>query len=311
MNTIFVCTTAYNEDDLLQTINSCIINAANPELITFGVVTQYPDKPSPDLSGYKNVKSIKINTSYPLGTSPTRKLAASLIQNEKFFLSIDAHTIFKPNWDIELIESYNNLKNKYNKPVITTYVPYWYRDQEDQICNQFGNKDLLVDMPIYSLRFKTKEDMPPNAFELPTPTWDAQITEYYKEHFLASAHFLFSESMLLQDVPFDDSIVYYEENTLAMRLWTRGYQMFAINKDILWTREMFRGKDVSQSWRQNSNRTDSANNSYIQKIHKGTEYCKRILSGEILGIFGAPDKESLFAYEQAAGIDYKKVFDSI
>ena len=307
-NTIFICIASFNEEDLVQTIQSCLNNSDYPENVFFGIAAQYPDKEVPEFSNYPNVRYVIVPGSTPLGTSPTRAIAASLRKHEQFFLSIDAHMLFKKHWDSTLIEHYELLSLICKKPVITTYVPFWYKREDNTPINQIGSPDMSLDMPIHSLRFKNKSDEKPGLFELPTPTWDDELTTPYKEHYLASAHFLFSKSTLLEEVPFDTSLTYYEENTLAMRLWTRGYRLFAINKDTMWSREMYSGKDVENSWRQNAFRKDSTGNTHMENIVNGTLRCKEILLGNILGVFGAPTKELLLEYEKCAGISYAEIF---
>lgn len=262
---------------------------------------------------YKNVRYVVITEPNPLGTSPCRAIAASLRRDEKYFLSIDAHMIFKNNWDEELIKGLTELKEVCEKPIITTYTPFWYKDEDNIIHNQEGGLDLDKVMPVMSLRFKQETEMGFGEFVLPTPTWDKPLTERYKEHYLLSAHLLFAEMSFLEDVPFDPMLTYYEENTAALRAWTRGYRMFALNKDVMWAREMFRGKDVKNSWRSKLFESKDSTSSYYTRLVKGTIRCKKILLGDILGLFGAPTKESIKAYELAAGIDhltvYKRMYD--
>jgi hypothetical protein len=311
MNKIFVSTAAFNETDLINTIESCMSKAAHPENITFGVAAQYPDTEFPNLTKYKNVRYVRIDDPMPWGTSPSRALASLLRKNEDYFLSIDAHSIFKPNWDLTLIECLTELKKITSKPVITTYTPFWNRNFSEEIVNQLGTFDLDTDMPVYSLKIKNNDERHPGNYVIPSPTWDTIVIEPYKEHYLASAHLLFSEITFLDEVPFDPNIVYYEENTTAMRAWTRGYRLFAINKDVLWTREMFKGKDVDSSWRQNSGRRDSTQTTYIDRIVQGSLRCKNILLGNILGIFGAPNKDLLVEYEKASGINHQLIYANI
>lgn len=311
-DTIFVAVAAFNEDDLVQTIESCLHNAKFPENVFFGVVLQYPDQPVPDLTSFSNVRFVKMDDPFPYGTSPSRAIAASLRKDEKYFLSIDAHMLFKKHWDSELIGSFKELKSSFEKPVITTYTSFWWRDKKTgAITNQLGGTDLDVNMPVMTLRCKSKEDCKDGVFEIPSPTWSHQVIGEYEEHFLASAHFLFAEMSFLEEVPFDPLLTYYEENTLALRAWTRGYRLFSINKDLLWAREMFAGNDVPNSWRRSSHRKNVENVNYYKKIKEGAHRCRAILTGEILGVYGSPTEDLRVAYEKASGINYTDLYKEV
>lgn len=314
-NKIFVCTSAYNDTDLFITLETAYSNASNPQNVYFGIGMQYPDIPKPDLSSYKNVRTIDIPEVHPIGTSPSRAIAARLVEDEHYFLSIDAHTIFKKDWDKNLIEYFSELKEKYKKPVISTYSPYWYRDKDGFIFNQNQNQSFEEEMPQFKLKFKMDDEVFPEGYVMPTPTWDKEVTSKYEEHYLIGAHLLFAESSYLNEVPFDPYISYHEENTTAMRAWTRGYRIFAIDKDILWTREMFHGPSDAESWRHKTERKNLDGFNYLDKISLGALRCKDILLGEILGIYGSPSIELLKEYERYAGVDhvdiYKKIYERV
>ena len=312
---IFVCTSAYNDTDLLLSLETASSNANSPDNVYFGIAMQYPDLPKPDLSNYKNVRTMDILEPYPIGTSPSRAVAAGLINDESYFLSIDAHTIFKKDWDKNLLEYFHELKQHYNKPIISTYSPYWYRDKNGFIFNQNQNESFEEEMPQFTLKFKTEDEIFPDNYVMPTPSWDKKVESKYEEHYLIGAHLLFTESSYLQEVPFDPHISYHEENTTAMRAWTRGYRIFAIDKDILWTREMFHGVSDKESWRKKVERKNNEGLSYLDKISLGALRCKNILLGKELGLYGSPSIDLLRDYEKAAGIDhiaiYKKIYDRV
>jgi hypothetical protein len=314
-NKIFVCTSAYNDTDLFITLETAYSNASNPQNVYFGIGMQYPDIPKPDLSSYKNVRTIDIPEVHPIGTSPSRAIAAGLLEDEHYFLSIDAHTIFKKDWDKNLLEYFFELKQKYEKPIISTYSPYWYRDKDGFIFNQNQNQSFEEEMPQFKLKFKMDDEVFPEGYVMPTPTWDKEVTGKYEEHYLIGAHLLFSQSSYLNEVPFDPYISYHEENTTAMRAWTRGYRIFAIDKDILWTREMFHGPSDAESWRHKVEIKNLDGFNYLEKIALGALRCKDILLGEILGIYGSPSIELLKEYERYSGVDhvdiYKKIYERV
>lgn len=319
-DTIYVSIPAYNEEDLHLTISTCLNMANDPSKVVIGIAMQYPAGNWPDLSAYPDIRIIRIDEKIGLGTCPTRDLAASMMNGEGYYLQIDAHTIFKKNWDIILKSRYKELKKEYDKPIISTYVPYWYKDkQTGELIGMGERKDFSFEHIPWALQFKRyfeeglERETVYSADGLCTPqpltvTYDEKP---YYEHHLISGHFLFSDSQYLTDVPFDPECTYHEENTTPMRAWTRGYRIFSIKEDILWTREMFHGRDIPTSWRSNADDAPEGELSFKEKIVRGTLRNKDILTGKVLGVWGAPTLELLAEYEKAAGIDYKEFYKTM
>lgn len=318
--TIYVSIPAFNEEDLLLTITTCLNQANDPSKVVIGIAMQYTDGKWPNLSAFPDIRAIRIDEPVGIGTCPTRDLAASMMDGEGYYLQIDAHTIFKKNWDILLKARYKELKKEFDKPIITTYVPFWYKDkQSGEILGMGENRDFTKDHVPWALQFKNIVDDGPDKETVlsadgvltPTPLHINYDDKPYYEHHLVSGHFLFTDSQFLLDVPFDPECTYHEENTTPLRAWTRGYRMFSIQEDVLWTREMFYGRDVVNSWRSNVEKAPEGVMDFKEKIALGTLRNKDILTGKVLGIWGAPTQELLDEYEKAAKVDYKKFYEDM
>lgn len=93
-----------------------------------GACLQYTDNQYPDLSLFPNVKTIKIEGLVGAGLGVARGLASTLYDKEEYYLQIDAHTVFKNGWDETLIRNYKELNKTIDKPIISAYVPYYYKD---------------------------------------------------------------------------------------------------------------------------------------------------------------------------------------
>lgn len=319
-DTIYVSIPAYNEEDIHLTISTCLNMANDPTKVVIGIAMQYPAGNWPDLSAYPDIRVIRIDEPIGLGTCPTRDLAASMMDGEKYYLQIDAHTIFKKDWDIILKSRYKELKKEYDKPIISTYVPYWYKDKQTGELMGMGEKrDFNFEHTPWALQFKNYIDdgheketvYSADGLCTPQPLTVTYDEKPYYEHHLISGHFLFTDSQYLTDVPFDPECTYHEENTTPMRAWTRGYRIFSIKEDILWTREMFHGRDIPTSWRSNADDAPEGELSFKEKIVRGTLRNKDILTGKVLGVWGAPTLELLAEYEKAAGIDYKEFYKTM
>jgi hypothetical protein len=325
METIFIGIPAFNEEDVHITIRTALGKAKSPKRVHIGIVLHYPNGDYPDLTMYPNVEVIAIDDKVGLGTGLTRDLACSLYKGEDYYLQIDAHTVFKPNWDEILIKNYKELKKTVDKPIISTYVPYWYRDRKTgQPLTMFGTADF--DAPcetMWSLVVKGN----PRALGMEDPERYREFTygiegiespaacvadfskSNYEEQYVFAGHFMFTTAKYLEEVPFDPLTTYHEENSYPMRAWTRGYRIFNMKDHALWTREMYtKGRDVPNSWKSTIEIKHEDGVSFRDKVTEGTLRNKDILTGKVLGIWGAPTQELLDEYEKASGINYKEIY---
>lgn len=276
---------------------------------------------------FPNVKIIYIDQQLPLGTSVTRDLAASLYDNETYYLQIDAHTVFKSMWDTMLKANYKQLKQTAKKPIISSYIPYWYRDRvTSQALTMHGSDDfdaygepwgLVAKTDPKALGMQEEDKFKVFTYGIEGINSPAACTpdfskSNYNEQFLTAGHFIFTSATFLEEVPFDPYIHYHEENTTPMRAWTRGYQIFNIKDHVLWTREMYtNGRDVVNSWKETSGIKDENGVSFRDKIIEGTLRNKDVLTGKILGVWGAPTQQALDEYERASTLNYKKFYDDM
>ena len=327
METIFIGIPAYNEEDIHLTIQSALNKAQDPELVHIGVVLHYPKKDFPDVTMYPNVKVIAIDSPIGLGTGPTRDLAASLYDNETYFLQIDAHTIFRPMWDVILKANYKELNKTVEKPIISGYIPYWFRDKvtgQPLTMNHDVNFDkaypgwMLVSKDDPRWRDRDEENFRHWAYGMEGVNSPAAFPpdfskSNYVEQYLTAGHFIFTSGKYLEEIPYDPLITYHEENTTPLRAWTRGYRIFCMKDHAIWTREMMsNGRDVPNSWRSTYDvPLDPEKKPFVEMVVDGTLRNKDILTGKITGIWGAPTVELLREYEKASGIDYQKFYEEM
>jgi hypothetical protein len=309
--TIFIGFPAYNEEDVELTITTALGNAKYPENIHFGILLHYTNGNFPDISVYPNVKYIKSDYPIGLGTGQSRKIVASLHEDEEYYLQVDAHTIFKRNWDSILIKRYEELNKLFYKPIITTMVPTWSKDEFGNILNQNDEQD-MSDIEPWGMSFKEiNEDIFINT-GLPTPHHKKiDFKTFYHEQYLVAANFFFTKSTYLEEIPFDVKIKYHEENITAMRAWTRGYQFFAIKEDIMWTRVMYNKNMPEDSWRNMLSVKDKNGITFYHLAIEGLLRNKDLLTGKVLGKWGAPSQQDLNDYEEVSGINYKLFYEQM
>lgn len=327
METIFIGIAAYNEEDLIDTVQTALEKAKHPERVYLGVVSHYPKGDFPDLSAFANTQVIHVSETIGLGLGVTRNLAASLYNGEDYYLQIDAHTVFKQNWDSILIDAYKSLTNVADKPIISTYVPHYHRDRVTSqkltmAKDELWEKDytpwtLVTKSHPDAIGMEDKDTYYKFAYgieALDSPgakNADFSVNNYEEQYFI-SGHFLFTSALFLQEVKYDPLLAYHEENVIAMLAWTRGYRIFNANIHVLWTREMWGlGRDVVNSWKVTYLEKDEHGVCFRDKVVAGTLRNKEILTGKVLGEWGAPTQELLDQYEKAAGLDYKKFYSDM
>ncbi len=302
METIFVAIACYNEPYITLTLDNCLENSEHPDRIHFGIWCQNDRIKKPDLKKYKNVNCVFAEYSEKLGLGVSRLNSFSFYDNQDYFLQIDGHTLFEKNWDTKIIDNFKILKEKYEKPVISSYLPFWYTKNND-IKNYYSDAKAVWRPMSIDLEYGLKEGYP----KLMTKNFDWGQQKYC-EHFLVTGHFIFSDPLIMNEVLPDPKIVFDgDEITTSLRLWTRGYRIFTINETIAW--HLNKAEDEYYVNKQDfSIIKQSEYELYKKRAQLGRNRTKDILTGNILGYWGSPTLEKLKEYENAVGINFKDFY---
>lgn len=132
MSSIYVSIPSLYDPELIPTIKSCLHQASKQNKIIIGVAFSTFIKDlnvyeiAESVSKFDNVRFKIFDCKDSIGLAASRKNAYSLYDGEDYLLQIDAHSFFKKNWDIELIEKLNCAKNLYGKCVLTCYPPSFF-----------------------------------------------------------------------------------------------------------------------------------------------------------------------------------------
>lgn len=279
--------------------------AKYPERLVFGIWCHTNDGTVPDLMEFDNVKIITAQYPTLLGVGAARMGAAFLYNNEDYYLQLDAHMLFQRNWDEVLINSYENIQQKENcqKPLITTYVPWWANDEDDNIMHYSPDSDWKS----YPMRYVedgyTKAPVPIQE----TYNVDWSIKEY-EEHYGLSAHFIFTVGEFVYEILPDIQIMFYgEEMTTALRAWTRGYRIFCIPDPIVWHYNKGVGK-LYEYDRWVTVGDQFLFQDFLDKQEYSHQKTRDILTGKITGYWGAPDAKDIKLYEQASGFSFEEFY---
>lgn len=323
--TIYISIAACNEKDLYQTLLSAIHNATYPDRLFFGVVAQSFTRDLQDLSEIKaNIKCMYVSYPGPTGVGLPRLMASNLNdRSQDFYFQIDAHMIFENNWDVDLVSSYEEIQQEFEKPIITTYGPWWYEDEYGCIALP-NNPEIKVNPYDFkgvsgvSTGGLKVGDFESNLYRRHLPI-DGDQTDWgtlnktYNQHYLVAGGFFFTSMSFVEEVLPDPFITFGgEEPTIALRAWTRGYRFFNIKKPICWHKNKLGDIPDKDDWRDINN---SPNKETFYLFMKNDLYSlkrvKDIFLGNILGYWGAPDLESLKNYEQALGVSFEEYYSKV
>lgn len=305
--TIFVSLASFNEEDLLSTMQNAIATARYPNRIKFGVFYHNTENQFEDLSMYTGRVHVSKSKTM-LGVGLSRSLANQFYSNEDYYLQIDAHTIFDNWWDQRLIEELEVIKKTVDKPVISYYLPSWFRLEDDsvELEKRTFNSTLVWD----------HDQMNTSYWDIPimntSPVDWSKEQNVFKRHYGIAAQFIFADGNFCQEMLPDEQIMFYgEEPTLALRCFAAGYKIFVTMNSYMWHKNKIISKNPKND-RFTYEPEDAELRSQYQAFKaNGLSRTRKILTGEILGIWGAPTKEVLDQYELEAEFNFKKFYQNM
>lgn len=300
---IFVSIVSYRDSELLPTVKSLLDNAENPENINLGVISQDTESDHADLSFVKNLSYVKMDFRDARGVGYARSLAMNLYNGEDFYLQIDSHMRFSKSWDTQLLKMLLKAQEiSGNKKVILSQFPAPYEIHTDG-----------------------KEFYPQDSIELWTePSWskvhnrdhgawsaERQIIEDFsvphRTHTLL-AGYLFTIGDFVKEIPYDERISFMgEEVCLAIRSYTRGWDLYAPNKMLVW--HYYKRKRSPKVWGQ---KDDSLRDlKWIDLEMESKKVQKNVLTGKEKGIYGIGNYEKYIEYQEMVGFDFSEFYDKV
>lgn len=215
MEKIFISIPAWEDTEILDTMNKALSFADNPECIVFGLGLNYENEP--DFSSIKNkIKIIRDKTDYVVsnpGIIQVRNGIRRLITDEKYFLSIDAHANFDKGWDTTLVSDIENLNKDGVKYVISKQIvePGNYKNY---YTKWYLNKD----------RFDIG-GQPEHDFNH-TYVKNKMVNDNYFLNYYMSGNFIFGHTAWIKSMEFPDYHGFpFEEPELSMALFCNGFDV--------------------------------------------------------------------------------------
>jgi len=156
---IYACIGSVIDHELEGTINDILNNADNPEEIYVGIAltcrqeelleefTQWSDAVINKFSENKRVQFKKYIGKEHDGLANARINAASMYDNQDYFLQIDAHTMLLKGWDSQLVDLHKIAvqESGTDKTILTSYLGKYKIDQN-------GTRIVIDARPMYPLQ---------------------------------------------------------------------------------------------------------------------------------------------------------------
>lgn len=305
---IFISIASYQDLLLPITINSAYTNAKFKENLRFGIVDQCNVRLDFSKAKIKDqITYLHIEPKNARGPCWARSLAQTLMNDEEYFLQVDSHTTFEKDWDEYLIKYIKTIKKDHKKPVISAY-PRGFEivDFNKKIFRKLQEDDHSTHVMILDKEKSFKDGYFSMQKGLPSSS-----KSIYKG-FLISAGFLFAESEMVEQVPYDPNLYFEgEETTMALRLFTNGFDIFHIPRIPLFHCYVDYSNEAKRPmhWNEEENKDRTVKWQELQSRSK--ERISKIITGDMKGSFGLGLDRSLDDYKELSGIDIKnrKVID--
>eukprot|EP00435_Cladocopium_sp_Y103_P072758 s1156_g41.t1 len=284
------------------TIIDLFEKAAKPSRVFIGVCWQVDREEDADCfllqppSSYAGqVRTLFLHHSEARGPCYARaRIQQELFQGEDFYFQLDSHFRMIPKWDEELIHQLGMCESK--KPILSTY-PSSYTLPEDYRPGMPDAAELPKSIEPIAL---CAREFGPDGFLRITGKKCKTFSSPRTGLFWA-AGFAFSSGQVVKEVPYDirlEDLFFGEESSMAVRLWTSGWDFFAPTKVMgyhLWTRKhrpVFREHD-SQDQRQ-------------RQAASQKRVTMQLTGGDGQSSHEPPAARSLRDYEEFAGISFEK-----
>ena len=309
--TIFVSIAAYRDSEIGPTLRHLQAMATDPERVFVGLVLQldatlddaiFKGLPTESPWYRSNVRCLNLEARHALGPCYARALCQSLLRGEDFVLQIDSHMRFRKHWDTYLIEQLQGLVTATNNTkVMMTAYPVGYH-----LPNRIPNETrgtLLVPW-----KFDKQQGLLRQRGRLMKPQSNPVPCLLY------AAGFNFSRSNVVKDCPYDSNLhhlFFGEELTMAVRLYTKGYELYAPAESVcyhLWSRAHRPTHNSTPQPRDTM--CGNGNTKWNEeRKQKSLQTIRQQLNGSVAYIghpFGLGNTRSAQEFATALGVDFEK-----
>ena len=215
MESIFVQISSYHDYELPKTIMDILNKSSGDFQINFGIHHIYFQEDDIEIPNLPNVNVAISKAPSNLGMGLGRKIAHQFYNGEDYYLQVDAHSRFDPNWDRFIVGEIKRYQAMgFAKPLLTMYPRnYWYEEDGSEHFDEANenstyisfheNKQLFMDM-----RFPSQTAMP-------------NENNIFCKSVSGGCIFTVGDFVIPNDKIFANG----EEFFIAARAWTRGYDI--------------------------------------------------------------------------------------
>lgn len=265
---ILISIVSYREKELLNTIKSFYEDASDKDSLLFAIVSQDDEHPDLSFIDPKRLHYTQVHWKDTFGVNWARHIAQKAFTEFDYYLQLDAHMFSEKDWDLKLIDSFNEAKLLCEKPVLTCYAAmYRVEDNKRIIGPVISNGCSDISGLIWSLGTWPNHKSDVNG---------VAVTNYI------NAAVVFSTKDFVDEVSYDPNLTFFhEEICLTMRAEAAGFTAVCIVSPIFYH---FYAQDRVKANRNynpilENSATDHTNLSAIHNL----EYSKKVLSGESTG----------------------------
>ena len=299
---IFISIASYQDFMLEHTVNSCYDNAKYKNMLEFGILDQTTKPLEFDSKFTMNYVSCPPSESEGACWARSR-IQKELMGDQDIYMQIDSHILFEKNWDEYLIKEYNRAKTWIDKPVITGY-PRGFSVIE------MGDRGFNTDEEYIFKKYPKSEGGPHTQVMKVSQAFhtglfstaiarDADPKQY--KGFMFAGGFVFTEMQWALDVPYDPKIFFSgEEPTLALRSFTKGYDIVHVPETPVWHWYNGEGIEVKREciW-------DAKDHGKSEKLSRlGEERTNYVLAGNDYEEYGLGTIRTMDEYAHLSGLDY-------
>ena len=227
---IFISIASYQDPLLVSTVLSAYKNAENKNDLIFSICDQSDNAiRANEITFSDQIHYDHVDPLFSKGPCWARHRAQSFFNDEDFFLQVDSHTQFAPNWDAIFIEQLEKISANqeqdeyYKKPIITSYPRSFKVLDFDKGLFELRTGDKHTQVITYrkdSLFLKGSFSR-----QIGIPTKHCDITHAI----LMAAGCIFTTGSFVKEIPYDPNYYFYgEELSMALRAFTHGYSFFHI-----------------------------------------------------------------------------------
>jgi hypothetical protein len=317
--TLFISIASYRDPELIPTLTDILATAEHPQNLRIAICWQHGDESSAlftdagmtlleerQCEGYRLLRFhwqqalldiLAVHYRHSQGACWARYMAETRFANEDFFLQIDSHCRFIRHWDSEMITMLDGLRNRSDKPVLSTYPPAY--EPQDYPANRGSFVSRLV------FREFSREGLPMLS-SVPLKSEQPVRGSYLAGGFIfADGHFACAAA--------NDPQIFFagEEIAMAARAWSHGYDVYTPHKCLLW--HFYGRKNENKVWSDLTREAKAAGDISMAWWERDGISKKRIRSllglestGEDLGRYGLGSLRSLRDFERFIGVDFAK-----